>query len=144
MRFKMLLQAVLSEDQDQLQRDLDISQVIDDTLPTTNDGGVLTLAVSATQQVLFPKVTLGKYLVIVVYSGEVQYRVNNIASQLLSIKPNPATAVDPLLPYQKAAQPGLVFMGPIGSTIPLSSLWLVNPSSTTPARVQVSIIGEAT
>lgn len=143
MRFLVKLQAILSEDNDQLQRYLDFNQVVDDTLPTTQDGGVFTLAALATQQVLFPKVTNGKYLAIVVWSGEAQYRVNNIGSQLLGIKPNPATTPDPNLPYQKTAQPGLVFCGPISVSAPLTALWLVNPSSTTPARVQVAIVGEA-
>lgn len=140
----MQLRATLSEDNDQLQRDLDIIQTVDDTLVTTEDGGTFTLAPSvANQAVLFPKVAAGKYLVILVWSGEVQYRVNNVASQILSIKPNPATAVDPIMPYQKQAQPGLVFMGPIGVSAPLTSLFLTNPSSTIAARVQVAFVGEA-
>jgi len=138
------LRAVLSEDDDQLQRSLDISETVDDTSVTTEDGGVVVLAPSAANQsVLFPKVTNGKYFVMLVLSGEVQYRVNNVASQLLSIKPNPATLPDPILPYQKQAQPGLVFMGPIGVSAPLTSLFLTNPSSTVPARVKVQFIGEA-
>lgn len=143
MRLMAKLQAILSEDNDQLQRYIDINQIVDDTLPTTNDGGVIILAANTSQQVLFPKVTNGKYFVMIVWSGEVQYRVNNIASQLLSIKPNPATKCDPNLPYQKNAQPGLVFMGPIGVSMPLTSLFLVNPSTTTPARVQLAFVGEA-
>ncbi len=143
MRMQVQLRLVLSEDNDQLQRYLDLIQTVDDSLPTTQDGGIVTLAASATQQVLFPKVTAGKYLVLVVLSGEVQYRVNNIGSQLLSIKPNPATTPDPILPYQKQAQPGLVFMGPIGISIPLTALWLVNPSTTVPARVLCGFVGEA-
>ena len=144
MRMLLNLRAVLSEDSDQLQRDLDINQVIDDTLVTTWDGGVITVAPSqADTLVPFPKVAAGKYLVIIVWSGEVAYRVNNIASQQLSIEVNPATTVDPLLPYQKAAQPGLVVMGPISNTHALTSLYFSNPSSTVAARVQVAIVGEA-
>lgn len=144
MRLMSGLKAVLSEDDDQLQQSLDVNETIDDTLVTTEDGGVVVLAPSATNQpVLFPKVTNGKYFMMIVWSGEVQYRVNNIASQLLSIKPNPATTPDPILPYQKQAQPGIVFMGPIGVSAPLTSLFFTNPSATTAARVQVKFIGEA-
>jgi hypothetical protein len=144
MRFMPQLIALLSEDADQLQRDLDVKLTIDDTLVTTEDGGTFTLAAEAdNQEILFPKVTNGKYLLIIVSSGEVQYRINNVASQPLSIKPNPATSPDPILPYQKQAQPGVVFMGPIGASAALTSLFLSNPSSSVAARVQIRIIGEA-
>lgn len=144
MRFLAQLRVILSEDSDQLQRSLDLSQTVDDTLVLTDDGGTFSLAaLAANQQILFPKVTEGKYLVLIVWSGEVQWRVNNVASQLLSLVPNPATTPDPILPYQKVAQPGLAFIGPIGASAPLTSLYLSNPSSTIAARVQVAIIGEA-
>lgn len=144
MRMVVGFRAILSEDADQLERVLDIDKVIDDTLATTWDGGVVGLAISApATQVLFPKVTAGKYLVLVVWAGEVAYRVNNIASQPLSVAVNPATAVDPQLPYQKNPQPGIVFMGPMSASFPLTSLYLSNPSATVAARVQLMIVGEA-
>lgn len=144
MRLVSAVKIVLSEDNDQLQINLDPNIVIDDTLVTTWDGGVVVLAPSATnQQILFPKVAAGKYLVIIVWSGEVLYRVNNVASQQLSIMPNPATTPDPILPFQKAPQPGVVYMGPMGTAAPLTSLFFSNPSASDQARVQVAIVGEA-
>jgi len=145
MRFMVTLKPLLSEDSDQLIRDLDLNQIIDDTLVTTWDGGIVTVAQSvANQAVVFPKVAAGKYLLIIVWSGEITYRVNLNTSSPLGLKPNPATTPDPILPYQKNPQPGIVFMGPMTVIAPLTALFFSNPSSTTPARVQVAIIGEAT
>lgn len=145
MRIVSSIKIILSEDTDQVTgRIVDPNITIDDTLVTTWDGGVVVLAPSAANQpILFPKVAAGKYLVLIVWSGEVLYRVNNIASQQLSVKPNPAATPDPLLPFQKAAQPGMVFVGPIGTAAPLTSLFFSNPSATDSARVQVLIVGEA-
>lgn len=144
MRFQIGIKPLLSEDLDQLLKDLDIVQTIDDTTVTTWDGGVITLGTSvANQPVLFPKVALGKYLVIIVWSGEITWRANLITSSPLGLKPNPATTPDPILPYQKQAQPGIAYIGPMTVIAPLTALFISNPSSTTPARVQVAIIGEA-
>lgn len=144
MRVLAQLRLTVSEDADQLQRDIDVIQTVDDTLPTSLDGGIVTLAASAPDTAVpFPKVTNGKYLVLIVWSGEVAFRFNNITAPKISIKPNPATTVDPLLPYQKQAQPGVVYFGPIGVSNPITSLFASNPSSTTPARFQIAIVGEA-
>lgn len=144
MRFLAQLKAILSEDSDQMFRNLDFSQTIDDTLVTTEDGGTFTLAVSASNQaILFPKVTSPKYLVLIVWSGEITFKLNATTAPAIAIEPNPATASDPILPYQKTAQPGVVFLGPISTTAALTALYLSNPSASTPARVQVAFVGEA-
>lgn len=144
MRLVAQLRALLSEDNDQLQQDLNISQVIDDTTVLTEDGGTFVVpANQAMTAVPFPKVTNGKYLVLLVLSGEVKWCVNNIANAPTSLKPNPATSVDPILPYQKTPQPGVLFVGPIGVSAPVTALYLSNPS-TIAARVQLAIVGEAT
>lgn len=144
MRLMVTLKALLSEDSDQLQRDLDVSQVVDDTLVTSWDGGIVTLAPSVTNQsISFGGVVNGKYLVMLVWSGEVVYRANSTGSSPISVKPNPATTPDPILPYQKQDQPGLVMIGPISAAFPLTALFLSNPSATVPTRVQVVVVGES-
>lgn len=144
MRLQTTLRMVLSEDLDQLHRFPEIDETIDDTTITTWDGGIVNLAPSTiNQQITFPKVTAAKYFAIVVYSGEILCRMNGLTAPAISIMPNPATLVDPLPPFQKRAQYGLVWLGPMGSSGALTSLYLSNPSSALTARGFVLFVGEA-
>lgn len=143
-RLVLGLKLIGSEDVDQDTRFLNIDEIIDDTLVTTWKSSVITLAPSASNiAVAFEGVTAGRYLVMLFLSGTATFKVNNNASQALAVEPLPLVAVDPILPYQKTARPGVVFVGPISTEAALTSLFLSNPSATVPARVQVAIVGEA-
>lgn len=146
MRFAAAIRIILSEDDDQIQRELDIDQVTDDTLPTKFKRGVLTLATSETdtQFVFTPEVTNAKYLIVHVKEGTVSVKLNADTAFALTLEPNPLVTPDPVSLYQKTAQPAVYFVGPIAADVPLNTIYLSNPSATVEARVAVAVIGEAT
>lgn len=147
MRVKVFINVAISNDNDQLQ-DLapSIDVTIDDSTPTTFKAGMLNLAGGSVEAAyLFsPEVTNGKYLIVQVYSGEVTLKLGSNTAPAIGLKPNPAVTVDPILPYQKTAQPGVFLFGPIAVANPLSALYIHNVSSTVAARVGITLAGEAT
>jgi len=147
MRVKVAINVVISEDDDQLIKlGPDINVIIDDNASTTkkHKAGKVILAGGAGEQAysFTPEVTNGKFLIVLVKAGAVKVRLNNAATGF-SLKPNPAVATDPLLPYQVADQPGMIYIGPMGPTNPLTQMHLLNESATVEATVIVALVGEA-
>ena len=115
MRVKAFINVAISEDDDQLQKlDPDVDVTIDDSLPTGRKASVYTLAPASmeSQYDFAPEVTNGKYLIVQVLEGEVTLKFNSNTAPGVGLVPDPATTQDPILPYQKNPQNGVLFFGP--------------------------------
>lgn len=146
MRVKAAVNIVISNDDDQTEKlGPDVDVVIDDSTPTHERAGILDFAANAAeiQYAFSPEVTNGKYLIVQVLSGEVQIKFNSNVGTPFNLKQNPAVAVDPIMPYQAAAQPGVLVLGPLSPTNPVTSLYLKNASTTATARIAIAVVGEA-
>lgn len=143
MRLVHTLQALGTEDADQIQKFLEQKLNLDDTLITTQSSGRRTLATSATDVAFdFGGVTNAKYLVILAYDN-IQFRLNSVADTLIDLTPLPATVGSPISNIQKADAPARFFMGPIAAATPITALFLTNPSGLETASYYAAVIGEA-
>ena len=143
MRVFVNIQALASLDLDQLQEAFSQNVTFDDTDPGTAalyTAGTINLAPSATSvQFPFASVTSASFLLIVA-SQEVLAQLDSNTAPSLPVRPTPAQlAAAVTSTYQRAAQPGLVlWRGKV------TSLFLTNPSSSTPAQAFVAVVGNAT
>lgn len=142
MRTFATLQVLHTFDADQVQEAFNQQVAFDDTDPGTTahvQSGLVTLAPSTTsQQFSFGGVTSACMLLVIAYDG-VEVQLGSNTAPLVGVTPVPASAAAAVMSvYQRASQPGVLFLrGKV------SSLFLTNPSSATPARVFVAVIGEA-
>lgn len=146
MRLQTAIRIICSEDDDQLERELDIQRVIDDTVPTTYDRKTFNLAALASnvQYVWSTEITNARYIIVQVEEGAVSVKLNLTTNVAIGIEVNPALSPDVVSEYQKVDQPGLLFLGPIPADTPITTLYLsnLNPTPAT-ARVKVAVLGEA-
>lgn len=141
MRLQAAVEFLLSEDVDQLYQLGKQKRFVDDTgVLTSKAVRIENLAINTNnQQVLFtPEVTNAKYVLVLVSTGEVRVRFNDLTGTLIPVKPLPAVVGNPASTYQKAEQPGRLFVGP---TL-LTALYLTNPSGTVTPDVTIVIVGE--
>lgn len=143
MRMVVAYKVILSEDNDQLQRDIDINQVIDDSTPSKHKGSTYDIAPGVVNQqfAATPEMTAVRYLLIQVRSGSVTIRLNDATAPAIGLAQNPPRTPDPHLPYQKHAQDGVLQIGPITSDNPITSIYVSNPG-TVAARIAVSFVGQ--
>ncbi len=143
MRLVHTLQALGSEDADQIQKFLEQNLNLDDTLITTQSSGRRTLAISATDSAFsFGGVTNAKYIVIIAYDN-IQFKLNTTGDTLIDVTPLPATVASAISNIQKADAPGRVFIGPITAANPVTALFFTNPSDAVTASFYAAVIGEA-
>lgn len=142
MRTFATLQATCTFDFDQMQKAFDEQVSFDDTDPTTASqvqSGLVTLPASAaSQQFLFGSVASASTLMVIAYDA-VQVQLGSNAAPLVDVRPVPASSATTVFSlYQRQSQPGVLFLrGKV------SSLFLTNPSSVSPARVFVAVVGNA-
>lgn len=145
MRIVSSLQLLLTEDVDQLNRYLDSTRILDDTAPSKLAQGRVTLAPSATN-IAFPfapEVTNAKWIIVLVFSGEVHVKFNGTGNAPLPVKPLAAFSASVVSSYQKEAQPGHIVIGPLSTNSPITSIHLSNPSASVPAVAYLAVVGEA-
>jgi hypothetical protein len=143
MRLVHKLQALGSEDLDQIQKFLEQEQQLDDTLVTTQQAGSRTLIANAADIAFnFGGVTNAKYILILAYDN-IQFRLNTVGDTLMDLTPLPATVGSPITNTQKADAPGRYFLGPITAANPITALFFTNPSATVTASFFAAVIGEA-
>lgn len=142
MRTFATLRVLCTFDPDQTQEAFDQQVVFDDTDAGTASqvqSGLVTLAASvASQQFGFGSVVSADTLLVVAYD-RVQVQLGGNTAPLVDVTPVPAApAASVTSPYQRQSQPGVLFLrGKV------ASLHLTNPSSATPARVFVGVVGNA-
>lgn len=144
MRFTTRVSVILAESNDQLERYIDIDKILDDTLATEVAQGRIVLAASVTDQAFgFNGITNARWVVVAVSAGVVHVKLNGIGSPAIALTPLPAVSATPISEYQRTAQPGLLVIGPIPASTPITSIHLTNPSSTVTATAFVAVVGEA-
>jgi hypothetical protein len=146
MRLVADIHLIGSEDDDQLDRWLDLDKVIDDSASVRWCGGKVPLAASASnQQVLFtPEVTNARWIIVIASDALVTVKLNATTAVAVGIEPVEAVETDPLSTYQREAQPGVYIVGPISSTTPITTLYLSNPDTVNATSARVFVVGEAT
>ena len=130
-----------TDDADQLFAWINQKRNLDDTdsTLTTPQTGKLTLTtLQADKAFNFGDVTNAKYLLIIA-DAEVQVRINDVASELLTLKPIPAVVADPVSNTQKSSQAALLWLGPTS----VQSLFFTSVDTTGPTSVYVALAGEA-
>lgn len=143
MRLVHTLQALGTEDADQIQKFLEQKLNLDDTLVTTQSSGRRTLAAGAANtQFDFGGVTNAKYLIVIAYDN-VQFRLNSVADTLIDVAPLPATVGGPVSNIQKADAPARIVLGPLTAANPVTALFFTNPSGLVTASYYAAVIGEA-
>lgn len=147
MRARIGLSMVVSYDNDQQDHAVPpVTVVTDDTADTlaTAQSGSLQLAGGSGEVTIeFGDVVNAKYLRIMVREGAVRLKINSNTATAFGLTVVPAAAVDPILPYQKAAQPGVLVIGPITAATPLTSVYVQNESNDDAAVIAFAITGEA-
>lgn len=141
MRLFAELRVLGSFDLGQLQKFVDQRVTFDDTNATTastNQQGLVNLAPSASGvQFSFGDVTNADTVLIVAFQ-EITAQLNSNSAPAINITPVPANpAAQITSTFQTQPQPGIFLLR--GK---LTSLYLGNPSSSTPAQAYVAIVGE--
>lgn len=142
MRAQAVLQLLVSQDQDQLQKVLDEKLVFDDTSSkaSTYASGTYILAASATSiPVSFNGVTNAS-MVFISVTAEVGVQLGSNTAPVVPIRPFPAVpeGTTVLSTFQQFDQRGYMLL-----TGKITSLFLSNASTTTAVTATVFLLGEA-